>query len=380
MGGLLAIQLVAALLLGFGAPADVLYGRAPRLVNVVTSGYGHRCLVSDQGEAYCWGWNAYGQLGDGTTTDRANPVRVKGLGERVKTISAGTGSTCAALASGAVKCWGQNTYGQLGNGTTRDSTLPVQVSGLTRGWIGTGLGDDFACARSMSGDAVCWGDNHHGQLGSGTIGDGSTTPRAVTGLAGTVRRIAVGSFHACALSFGDGMKCWGNNQTGSLGIGRAGSTVRPHSVRGMKSGVRGISADGQSATTCAALRTGDARCWGHNSAGQVGTGERGANVERPALVRGLDSEVRGIAVGDGTTCAIKRGALWCWGDGDRGSRASGDQSDSALPRPARILTSGVTQVSMGGTGGCALRKGRAYCWGMTISPAKPALEPVPVLF
>jgi len=137
----------------------------------------------------------------------------------------------------------------------------------------------------------------------------------------------------------------------------------PVPVSSLGRSVRSVSADGVSATVCVVTTAGAAKCWGHNSAGNVGNGSMSYAVPTPAQVVGLTSDISSIAVGEGTTCAVRRGALLCWGDGDKGSRASGDQRDSLTPAPAKVLTSGVKQLAMGSMGGCAVKARRAYCWG-----------------
>ena len=158
----------------------------------VEAGYNHTCAVSTAGGARCWGYNYFGQLGNGTGTNSAVPVDVSGLTSGVASISAGANTSCAVTTGGSVRCWGHNYYGTLGNGTTTNSNVPVQVSGLTSGQVavsvrglhhGASLPQDFyghACAYSSSKTVKCWGHNYYGQLGNGT-NTNSTTPVAVSG-------------------------------------------------------------------------------------------------------------------------------------------------------------------------------------------------------
>lgn len=208
----LAALTLAAATAGVAAPAQA--GPAQD-VKLVTAGYEHRCLVTTGGDAYCWGWNAYGQLGDGTTRDRATPVKVVGLGGKATAIVAGQTNTCAIIEGGAVKCWGSNSFGELGNGTHTPSTVPVQVKGLISGWAGIGLGWSTTCARNSSGMVKCWGDNSFGQLGTGSSAYESLVPVTVHEMSSGVARFGIGAFTGCGLSAG-ALRCWGSNDAGPL--------------------------------------------------------------------------------------------------------------------------------------------------------------------
>ena len=154
----------------------------------VTSGGSHVCALVHNGGARCWGVNDNGQLGDGTTTNRSTPVAVSGLPLNLAQIAAADDHTCALLADETVKCWGLNSKGQLGDGTTSDSSTPVAVSGLTD-VVQIALGDAYTCALLDSGDVECWGWNTFGQLG-----DGSAPPTA------SRRLSSAGSARGCAPS------------------------------------------------------------------------------------------------------------------------------------------------------------------------------------
>ena len=153
-------------------------------VTAIAAGTDHTCALTSGGEVMCWGDNRDGELGDGTTTDRFTPVTVVGLGTGIKTIAAGGEHTCALAGGGGVKCWGRNTYGRLGDGSTRRRATPVDVRGLTSGVVALSAGGEHTCAIATAGIA-CWGRNVHGQLGEGTRTD-SNSPIGVIGFGGTV--------------------------------------------------------------------------------------------------------------------------------------------------------------------------------------------------
>jgi subtilisin-like proprotein convertase family protein len=218
----------------------------------------------------CWGWNNRGQLGDGSTTDRNVPVEVLGLDNGMMAVDAGYYHTCAVTAAGGVKCWGQNTYGQLGDGTTVERHTPVDVSGLIGGVAEVAVGLDHTCALTEAGDVKCWGANWRGQLGDGTTTD-RHGPGDVSGMATGIVGITTGNNHTCALAaaWGD-VKCWGENNSGQVGDGSTTDRHTPVEVTGLMAGATAIAAGGEH--TCAVLYSGRMKCWGDNNPGQLGDG------------------------------------------------------------------------------------------------------------
>jgi alpha-tubulin suppressor-like RCC1 family protein len=183
-------------------------------VAAVAAGGSHTCALSTAGGVACWGSNAFGQLGDGSTTSRAAPVAIFGNG--VAAIAAGGSHTCALTASGAVLCWGSNKVGQLGDTTITDRLVPTPVAGLGAAVTAIAAGESHTCALTTAGAVKCWGENFYGQLG-----DNSTSvrlaPVAVSGLASGASLLAAGSAHSCSFAEEDGVRCWGNNAFGQLG-------------------------------------------------------------------------------------------------------------------------------------------------------------------
>ena len=238
-------------------------------VRTITSGGYHVCALplDPSDPVRCWGLNDYGQLGDGSTTSRSEPVAVTGLPGVVQAIAAGEYHTCALLVEGGgiISCWGINYYGQLGHDTITDSWVPVSVAGLT-GVRAIALGASHTCALLKSGAVRCWGYNGQGQLGDNSIVDRDTPVVSAPGLTGVVS-IAAGDYHTCALSEAGNVSCWGSNGDGQLGDGTYQSSQFPVPVFNL-SGVVTITAGRYH--TCATLRESHVlRCWGYNWYGQV---------------------------------------------------------------------------------------------------------------
>jgi alpha-tubulin suppressor-like RCC1 family protein len=197
----------------------------------VSVGAQHACALMAAGGVKCWGWNNYGETGDtsGATTT-AQPIDVAGLPSGVAAISVGGYHSCAITSSGAAWCWGENQVGQLGDGTTVDRATPAPVSGLSGVTSMTG-GTYHACAVA-AGAAYCWGSNNAGQLGNGTATD-SWLPAPVVGLSSGVVQMSGGRFHTCSVDTSGRAKCWGSNLWGQIGDGTTTFRYTPVGVSGL---------------------------------------------------------------------------------------------------------------------------------------------------
>ena len=296
--------------------------------SIATGGW-HTCALTTTGGVKCWGWNEYGQLGNSGTTNSSTPVDVIGLSSGVSAISAGSWHTCALTTIGSTKCWGQNLFGQLGNGGTTNSSTPVDVIGLGTGVSAISIGWQHNCVLTTAGGVKCWGNNNRGQLGNGNTTN-SSTPVDVIGLSNGVRAISAGGVNTCALTTTGDSKCWGLNEHGQLGNGNTTNSSTPVDVIGLGTSVAAISTGGY--YTCALTTSGGVKCWGYNYFGQLGNGGT-TNSSTPVDVIGLSNGVSAISSGDRHhTCALTTtGGVKCWGGNSRGELGDGTITDHLMP-------------------------------------------------
>ena len=337
------------------------------------------CALRGDGTVRCWGSNAEGQLGDGTIGPSPLPVTVLTAAggpafTGVVELSAGVeASACVRRADGTAWCWGWNADGQLGDGTTMNRPSPVQVMAAP----GVPLvdvaeiasGEWHACARKTDGSVWCWGRNDVGQLGNPAAGIASLTPVQVqlaTGGSLVAEGIAVSLDSGYAWGAGGQLYAWGGNAGGKLGIGSY--VDQPAATAVAVSGV--VSIGTACCHVCASTATGYVYCWGRNLSGELGDGTTTGN---PSPVPTLESPagvpftgVAQVAGGDNHTCARKTdGSVWCWGS----------NADGKLGRPGIASTSPVpvtlagpaTEVATGNAHSCAIVDGTAaLCWGRNV--------------
>jgi Regulator of chromosome condensation (RCC1) repeat len=303
-------------------------------VSLVVAGGRHTCAVTSEGGVKCWGANDFGQLGTGTTTESSVPTDVAGLARGVIAISAGGAHTCALTSDGKALCWGSNGSGQLGDGSTTDSTIPVGVAGLEEGVTAVAAGGSHTCALTNGGGVWCWGYNEYQQLGTGSA-TSSSIPLPVSGLSSGAIAIVTSDLHSCALMGVGGVKCWGYGPSGGLGTGV------PGDVPGLADTARAIAATYEQ--TCALTTDGKVLCWG----GFDGTGA----VD---VFYYLDVRFQSISGGFGQICALTTDEIvMCW--------AGLDSSD---PVVVEGLIGGTTAIAAGGAHACALTRSSAVmCWG-----------------
>jgi alpha-tubulin suppressor-like RCC1 family protein len=293
----------------------------------MAAGGQHTCAVTPAGALYCWGSNTYGQLGDGTTTDHHTPVAVAVPGGlTLANLTVGDQFSCLLATTGQPYCWGRNSFGQLGDGTTTDRITPVQVEnpgGLR--FVSLKAGTNHACAKTDGGAAYCWGSNANGQLGDGTTTDRSTPVPVSGGIVFNVVRPA--AEHTCGIETGGQAYCWGWNNFGQLGDGTTTTRLTPVAVAGGFS--FGAVYTGGNGFTCATDMTSRAYCWGLNNVGQLGDGTQTNRLTPVAVAGGLTLYV--LNAGFAHVVAIGDGAAYAWGSNNFGQLGDGSTTQRTTP-------------------------------------------------
>ncbi len=346
----------------------------------ISSGEYTTCALISDGTVQCWGFNR-GQLGNGTNSvDSLAPVQVIDLPGPVKAIAVGYLHACALIDDGTVQCWGYNGEGNLGNGTTNSSDVPVPVTGLS-GVKAITAGMFHTCALLATGAVDCWGYNAAGQLGTGSSYADSLVPVAASAWTalGPVSAIAAGGQHTCGLMAGV-VYCLGFNANGQLGIYNNSVSYVPEPVNLLPftypgpSTIRATAIAGASANTCALISDGSEQCWGFNFYGDLGNGSF-TDTNVPAIVSGLSGAI-GITTGgyqqsDHSCAVLSNGTVECWGDNSTGqlgnstTQLCGGSFPSCSDVPVVVSgLSGAKAVSAQEETNCALiADGTVQCWG-----------------
>ncbi len=382
-----------------GSVGPVNLGAGRRAVAISAAG-GHTCALLDNGSVKCWGTGVDGRLGYGNTNDILSPSSVGtvnlGAGRTAVRISAGTSHTCALLDNGTVLCWGEGLYGQLGyanQSSVGDNETPASVGpvdlGAGRKAIAIMGGKYFTCALLDTGAVRCWGESFYGQLGYGStdrIGDNETPAEAGPvdlGTAHGVRETATGTSHSCALLDTGAVRCWGLNSSGQLGYGNTtmiGDNESPGAAGPVDLGERSaVQLAAGEAHTCALLDDGTVRCWGRGTNGQLGNGSTESVGDNETLAEAGPVDLGGesavvIAAGANHTCALTTtGAVRCWGLNSSGQLGYGntlDIGDDETPGSVGPVSLGLsaTAIFAGANHTCArLDDGTLRCWGLGTS-------------
>jgi len=342
--------------LGLAATAD-----AALEFRQVSAGLAHTCGVTMDNLAYCWGSNAYGQIGDGSSADRLIPTSVAGE-HRFSEISVGVDHSCGVTLEKRIYCWGRNGEGQGGDGSFGHRSMPTPVA-TALSFRSVDAGHVHTCAiEDLTNRAYCWGNNLDGALGDGT----NQTRGTPVPVAGGLRwlQLSAGSLFTCGVDTGHRAYCWGKNQNGQLGDGTTGARTRPIRVAGGIS-FRQVSA-GNGSHSCGVSVTDVTYCWGWNAMGQLGDG-RTVQRLRPRAIASQNTWSQ-VSAGSFHTCALTLSQrAWCWGDNTSGELGNGTAESRRKPvlvgegMPFRQVIAGYNHSC----GVARLRQG--YCWGLNSS-------------
>jgi alpha-tubulin suppressor-like RCC1 family protein/alpha-beta hydrolase superfamily lysophospholipase len=355
----------------------------------VAPGGAFTCAYRAGGGIQCWGSNDHAELLQGTAPTQSFPILIQpNTLTRAADVVGGLAHTCILWETGAVKCWGANDKGQLGNGTTTASSTPVDVVGITTA-TAIAAGISHTCVLLSDSTVKCWGDNSNLEAGVGDTGCIPifgcshpapaivTTPTTVSGIS-TATQIGLGGRHSCARLADSTIKCWGRNKQGELGNNSTNDSATPVTVSGINNatavaGGGDAVADNSSwfggtvgtSHTCALLSTGGVKCWGRNNYGQLGNGNT-SDASTPVAVSGLSSGATALALGMYSSCAVvSGGAVKCWGRNNYGQLGNGTSTNASSPVVVSNL-SGATELgsASGADHFCARSNTRTVqCWG-----------------
>lgn len=386
-------EILVPITVNLNIPVSLLY-IDPLVVNYgknISAGYNQACSVASNKNAYCWGINYFGRLGNGSGLDSLLPYAVdtSGVlsGKTIKNIYVGHYHTCVIASDDQAYCWGRNSYGVLGDGTAISSGVPVAVytGGVLSGKTikSMALGEFHTCVIASDDQVYCWGYNALRQLGNNEdFQINSVVPVAVyTGgaLSGkTIKSLSLGDYHSCAIASDDQVYCWGSNGNGQLGTGSIPNNYsRPTIVYtgGVLSGktIKQISLG--SYYTCAIASDDQVYCWGANESGQLGTGLGGESLVPTAVIRTgvlFSKTIKNISSGSYHSCVIASDDnSYCWGSGGNGELGNGLNSNSFVPvavDKSLLMDKTIKNLSLNSSLSCAIASDdQAYCWGITSS-------------
>jgi alpha-tubulin suppressor-like RCC1 family protein len=327
----------------------------------LAAGVNHTCGLTVAGAFYCWGSNFYGEFGNGTTTVGFVPT-AGATGLELASFGVGQDYTCGVTMAGAGYCWGNNQVGTFGSGWWDRNPMnpishprPIPVSGgLMFASISTGY--LHACGVTTTGAAYCWGDDLFGEVGDGATALERLTPTLVQGNL-TFTSISAGATHTCGLTTEGRVYCWGDG--GLVGDGTSLPRLTPVAVA---SGIQFVSVTAGTTHTCALATTGAAYCWGLNASGEVGDSTAWQRLAPAPVAGGI--AFANISAGYDHTCGVsKAGVAYCWGNNDNGALGVGDKRPRLVPTAVHggVLFAGVTAGLSYSCGWSSA--GGAFCWG-----------------
>ncbi len=352
-------------------------------------GFSQTCAILKDGSLWCWGGNMYGEVGDGTTTNRPSPTKID-LGQTVTAVSANgvytvgyVAHTCALLADKTLRCWGDNQFGELGVGDANVHASPEVVALPNVAQVA--VGGLHTCAVDTSQNLYCWGYN------GGSTGDGTTTPSTTMPamVMSSVVKVACGAGHTCVIKTDGNLYCWGTNSDGEVGLGTMTDDVQPADT-----GIVSMSNGGALGTILEAVAGDEATCarsgigvfcWGNNQYGQLGIGSMGTTTNQDSPVALSLPSVTQLAFGSQHAGAVTAAGPYLWGWNDMGQLGDGNPLNSDTP--VLVPLPGTASLGLAFASSCALTTSHElYCWGYNAGGAlgngttTSSATPIPVVW
>lgn len=349
----------------------------------ITSGYAYTCTIVDGGEVFCWGAGGSDQQGDGDSTDNLTPTQVVlGQSGNFKKISSNTSHTCGINLNGELYCWGDNSFNQLGDGTSNDSNVPVKVDDSLypvedEKFIKVLASNEFSCALSTVGLLYCWGDNENNQLATDSI-DESFSPKLIVDTNNEpilFKEFSLGDEHACALKIDGTAVCWGANDKGQLGNNSTTNSPSPVDVVMTNPTRLFEKLYSNKDMNCGVESSNDVYCWGSNEFGKIGISSEDDTILLPTKVSNIFSK---LSIGENSFCGLEAdGEIACAGSNSHGQIARTKDSDDdgvddqlEFSNPQDVSMSNFSidnkfiDIAVGENHACALSAGgKVYCFG-----------------
>lgn len=328
----------------------------------ISSGREHTCAIETSGELYCWGRNLYGQIGKGVSGSAhttSTPVQV-GSSNTWTDVSAGFYHTCG-INNNELYCWGYDQYGQVGNGSASSTNVLVpEKIGILNNWTDISAGHEFTCGINNN-ELYCWGRDNTGQIGNGSASSTNVTAPEKIGISNMWMSVDAGENHVCGIN-NSLLVCWGLDLYGQIGNGSASTSIvtTPEVIGGLNSWTQ-ISAAYDH--TCG-INNNELYCWGRDSDGQIGNGSlSSSNVEAPEKIGTFNSWSK-ISSGESFNCGLNANQLYCWGKDNFGQLGNGNHNYADISEPTQITEfSDWSDLDSGLAHTCAIRNQNLYCWG-----------------
>jgi alpha-tubulin suppressor-like RCC1 family protein len=359
----------------------------------IALGGSHSCAITSEGNTYCWGYDAFGQLGDaGTNTDQNKPVLIDSsnlnAGEKFTEITLGGSHSCAITSEGNTYCWGADSYGQLGDaGTNTNQNKPALIdsSNLNAGekFTEIALGSSHSCGITSEGNTYCWGVDGSGRLGDAGTNTSQSKPVLIDSSnlnAGEkFTEITLGSSHSCGVTSEGNTYCWGWDAYGQLGdAGTNTDQNKPVLIdsSNLNAGEKFTEIALGGFHSCAITSEGNTYCWGYDAFGQLGDAGTNTDQNKPVLISSANlspvKKFKYISSGSNHSCGIdSEGSTYCWGYGADGRLGDGGTSNRYLPvaidQSLMALNEKFISLTAGGDHTCGITNiGAAYCWGQDV--------------